>query len=66
MIKLITKLILRLSEQGKTILLVEHNMQLISEICDKVVVLDAGKVIAEGEFDKVKRKKIVIESYLGK
>jgi ABC-type branched-subunit amino acid transport system ATPase component len=65
MIKLITKLIRRLADEGKTIMLVEHNMKLISEICDRVVVLDAGRVIADGKFGKVKNEKIVIESYLG-
>lgn len=65
MIKLVTGLIQKLAEQGKTIILVEHNMKLISKICDRVVVLDAGKVIAQGDFDMVKRDKLVIESYLG-
>ncbi len=40
-------------------------MKLINEICDRVIVLDAGKVIAEGPFEKVTKEKIVIESYLG-
>ncbi|KKP38961.1 MAG: ABC transporter, branched-chain amino acid transport system ATP-binding protein [Candidatus Peregrinibacteria bacterium GW2011_GWF2_33_10] len=66
MIKLISKLIIELSKKGKTIILIEHNMKLISEICDKVIVLDAGMKIAEGEFEEVKKTPVVIESYLGK
>lgn len=66
MIKIITALIKDLAAKGKTIILVEHNMKLISEICDKVIVLDAGQKIAEGSFDEVKKMQIVIDSYLGK
>ena len=66
MIRLITGLIKELSIQGKTVVLVEHNMKLISEICDHVIVLDAGKKIAEGKFAEVTKQEVVIESYLGK
>ncbi len=66
MIKVITKIIRKMTEDGKTIILVEHNMKLISEITDKVIVLDAGTKIAEGKFDEIKKMPIVIESYLGK
>lgn len=65
MIKIITSLIKELAAKGKTIILVEHNMKLISEICDKVIVLDAGQKIAEGKFEEVKKMQIVIDSYLG-
>lgn len=65
MIKLITKLILELKEKGKTIVFVEHNMKLIEEICDHVVVLDSGEKIAEGKFAEVRKNKNVIEAYLG-
>ena len=66
MIRLIKSLIGKLSKKWKTIILIEHNMNLISEICDRVIVLDAGRCIAEWKFDEVKKEKIVIESYLGK
>ncbi|MFH1012651.1 MAG: ABC transporter ATP-binding protein [Candidatus Peregrinibacteria bacterium] len=65
MIKLITKLIRELVKSGRTIMFVEHNMKLIAEICDHVVVLDAGSKIAEGTFDAIKRNPEVIEAYLG-
>lgn len=65
MIKLITKLVLALKEKGKTIVFVEHNMKLIEEICDHVVVLDSGEKIAEGTFADVRKNKTVIEAYLG-
>lgn len=65
MIKVITDLIYELVKSGRTIIFVEHNMKLIAEICDHIVVLDAGTKIAEGTFDEVKIKPEVIEAYLG-
>lgn len=65
MIKVITGLIKELVQSGRTIIFVEHNMKLISEICDHVIVLDAGSKIAEGSFEFVKKEPAVIQAYLG-
>ena len=56
--------ILVLKKQGKTILLVEHNMDLVMGISDKVVVMAAGSIIASGTPDEVQSDKQVLEVYL--
>lgn len=51
--------------QGKTVLIVEHDMNFISKICDRVVVLDAGRKIAEGPPELIREDPQVLEVYLG-
>jgi len=53
------------AKQGKTFFLVEHDMNLISSICDKVYVLDAGSKIAEGTPEQIQEDERVLEAYLG-
>lgn len=53
-------------DRGITVFVVEHNMRVVSEICDYVYVLDAGAVIAEGPPDKVQSDDRVLEVYLGR
>jgi branched-chain amino acid transport system ATP-binding protein len=54
------------SEQGITLLVVEHNMQVISEICEKVYVLDAGMLLSEGTPEAIQTDERVLGSYLGR
>lgn len=61
----LVKIIRRVHDLGVTIILIEHHMDVVSELCDVVTVLDGGKVIAEGPATVVKRHPKVIEAYLG-
>jgi ABC-type branched-subunit amino acid transport system ATPase component len=56
----------RLRGQGYTVLLVEHDMDLVMSVADRVVVLDGGRCIAQGTPDEVRRNPLVLEAYLGK
>jgi branched-chain amino acid transport system permease protein len=55
----------RLADQGQSMLLIEHDMGLVLGICDRVVVLEFGKVIAEGTPEEVRRNPKVVAAYLG-
>jgi branched-chain amino acid transport system ATP-binding protein len=51
--------------QGRTVLMVEHNLSVVSRICDQITVLTRGKVLAEGDYAKVSADPAVQEAYLG-
>ena len=58
--------ILRLNrERGYTFCMIEHDMEFIARLCDSVIVMAEGKVLAEGSAEEVQRDERVIEAYLG-
>ena len=63
----LTTLIRRLAQEwGMAVILVEHDMDLVMRACDRLVVLDFGRLIADGPPDKVRRQPHVIDAYLGR
>ena len=58
--------IIRLREEGLTVLVIEHDMALIHQVCDEIYVLNFGQIIAHGTPEAIKNNPLVIEAYLGK
>lgn len=60
----ITELIRRVAV-GRTVLMVEHNLQLVATLSDQITVLARGEILAEGDYDSVSSHPSVIEAYMG-
>lgn len=58
--------LLELKAAGQTILLVEHKLDLVMTVSDRVIVMDGGRIIAEGRPDEVRTNPAVVEAYLGR
>lgn len=65
MVKTVVEVIRGLRSAGKTVILIEHNMDLIRELSDHLIVMDAGRLLAEGTPHEVLARPDVIEAYLG-
>jgi ABC-type branched-subunit amino acid transport system ATPase component len=65
MIRFIMDLIRSLNDDGVTFLVVEHNMGVVMELCDYILVLDQGQKIAEGTPNIIREDPVVLEAYLG-
>jgi branched-chain amino acid transport system ATP-binding protein len=62
----LSQLIKSIVSEGVSVLLIEHDMRFVMDICDHIIVLNYGKKIAEGKPEEIKKNEQVIEAYLGK
>ena len=63
--KALSQLILNIRDRGIAVLVIEHHMGLIMEVCERIVVLNFGQMIAEGTPDEIRANPLVIDAYLG-
>lgn len=54
-----------LNDRGRTVLIIEHDMSIIDELCDTVVVMSDGRLVASGTFDEIQADSAVRDAYLG-
>ena len=57
--------LIRRSAEGRTVLLVEHNLGVVADLCDRITVLMRGEILAEGDYASVSRDPLVVEAYIG-
>jgi branched-chain amino acid transport system ATP-binding protein len=63
--QIILTAIRELRAKETTFLIIEHDLELTQDICDRMIVMDAGKIVAEGSFDEITHDPHVMEAYLG-
>jgi branched-chain amino acid transport system ATP-binding protein len=57
--------LIRKAAAGRTVLMVEHNLSVVADLCDTITVLQRGEILAEGDYASVSRNPQVIEAYMG-
>ncbi len=63
-VKRVTNLIKNVSK-GRTVLMVEHNMNVVADISDYISVLQRGEILAEGDYEEISNNKSVLQAYMG-
>jgi branched-chain amino acid transport system ATP-binding protein len=64
--KIILEAIARLRERGISFLIIEHDMEMVRNVCDRIIVMDAGRVVTSGAFEDIVRNSEVMQTYLGR
>ncbi|MBN9071211.1 MAG: ABC transporter ATP-binding protein [Rhizobiales bacterium] len=64
--KIILEAITRLRERGITFLIIEHDMEMVRSVCDRIIVMDSGRVVTSGTFSEIVRNSEVMQTYLGR
>jgi len=64
--RIILDAIVRLRAEGATFFIIEHDMELVRSVCDRIIVMDAGQVITSGTFEQISRDAQVMQAYLGR
>ena len=65
MVETVKRVMNRMREQGDTIVFISHNMDIVRELSDHLIVLDSGSLLAEGDVDEVLSRPNVVNAYLG-
>ncbi|MYE06749.1 MAG: ATP-binding cassette domain-containing protein, partial [Chloroflexi bacterium] len=65
MLERVKEIVVKMREQGRTLIFISHNMDIVRELPDHLIVLDSGRLLTEGEVDDVLSREDVIEAYLG-
>lgn len=65
MVERVKTIMKRMQERGHTLIFISHNMDIVRELSDRILVLDSGSLLAEGDVDEVLSRQEVIDAYLG-
>ncbi len=65
MLERVKEIVIRMRDQGNTLIFISHNMDIVRELPDHLIVLDSGKLLTQGEVHDVLSREEVIEAYLG-
>lgn len=64
--KVMLTAIRKLRDGGVSFLIIEHDMEMVRSVCDRIIVMDSGRVVISGAFDEIVRNSEVMQSYLGR
>jgi branched-chain amino acid transport system ATP-binding protein len=64
--KIILEAMARLRKEGTSFFVIEHDMEMVRNVCDRIIVMDSGRVVTSGTFDDIVRNSEVMQTYLGR